>query len=966
MRRFLIGLASLAFLLVTAILVIPFFLPKDAIRSQVIAEVDRQYGWRLRLDGPVGLSLFPGFALNAQDIGLSGEAGADGIEFAKAERIGVELAWGGLIGGDIRITGIDLQSPDILLEIGPNGMTSWAPRRDLDTDAAAPGATDGQPSEAAGTNTESAPAENAGVPAILQRVGIDQLTISNGRLRYADRRQDESLEVTGLDLTLNAPSLSGTVNLDSAFSFQGHPFEVTGSLENPIGFAGGAPQEVNLALVSGETKLDLNGSAGLNPLAIDLAVGGSGPSLQSALALANTRIEADPGGFSFGAAVAGTDQRLSVSGLEATLAAVTVAGSLDADMTGDVPALTGRLLAADAPLRDLLLLAGQDRPAGGTAGLDVSFSSRGADAPSLLAALNVTGSVSVGNGEIGGLGLASAFGGDERANTISDVNLNAEIAGLTSPVNLSGALGWRGERFTVTGSAGAAPMLAGLSAPVEVTVKGQRLSAGFKGEASASGTLDGAVSVETANLRDLLAWAGQPVEAGSGLQGFKASGLFSVQDNAIAFDETQFVLDGTSGQASGRILTGGKPKVVANLALNELVLDPYLTENGPSAASSGGAGAAGPSGGSAAGQAGGWSADPIDFSGLNAADVDFTISTNAIKWNDISIGRSSLTATIQNGVLNANLAEMQLYDGNGRGQVVLNGNAAVPSLQAQVSLTSLNAYPALRDAAGFEWIEGRADLALDLSAQGASQRQLVEGLNGSASFTFLDGAIRGLNIPRMVRGLSVETLLGWQENPAEKTDFSSLGASFAISNGIATSSDLSMTGPLIRIAGGGTTNMPAQQLNWRIDPKIVPSLEGQAPAPRPKGEDKKMAGLGVPVLIRGAWDNPQIYPDISGILENPEAAYRQLQSMGGDLFKSLQEAPAEVLADQANEVIRRATSGNTQFDVQKVIEGEVDDKEILKAVEEGFGLPPGLLGSFGAPLLGNGGNSTDQNAQPQQ
>jgi len=961
MRRFLIGLASLAFLLATSIVVIPFFLPKDAIRSQVIAEVDRQYGWRLRLDGPVGLSLFPGFALNAQDIGLSGEAGADGIEFAKAERIGVELAWGGLIGGDIRITGIDLQSPDILLEIGPNGVTSWAPRRDLDP-VAASAETQNLETDTPGS-TEAGSAESGTVPAILQRVGIDQLTISNGRLRYADMRQGESVEISDLDLRLTAPSLSGTVDLESAFSFQGHPFEVTGALDNPIAFAGGDPQEITLALMSGETNLDLRGSAGLEPLAVDLAVSGSGPSLQSALALANTRIETDPGAFSLGATISGNDQRLSVSGLEATLAAVTVAGSVDADMTGDVPALTGRLLAANAPLRDVLLLAGQDRPASGLIGLDLNFSSRGTDAPSLLAALDVNGSVSVNNGEVGGLGLASAFGGDERADTLGDVNLTAEIAGLTRPIDLSGALGWRGERFTVTGSAGVAPMLAGLSAPVEVTVKGQRLSAGFKGEASATGALDGAVSVETANLRELLAWAGQPVEAGSGLQGFKASGLFSIQDKAITFDETQFVLDETSGQANGRVVTGGKPKIVANLALNELVLDPYLSDSA-SAANSTGAG--GSSGGSASGQRGGWSTDPIDFSGLNAADVEFTISTNAIKWNDIRIGQSSLTTTIQNGVLTANLAEMQLYEGNGSGEVVLNGAAQTPTIDASFALTGLNAYPALRDAADFEWIEGRAELMLDITAQGASQRQLVEGLNGSAGFTFLDGAVHGLNIPRMVRGLSVETMLGWQENPEEKTDFSSLGASFAISNGIASSSDLSMTGPLIRIAGSGTTNMPAQQLNWRIDPKIVPTLEGQAPAPRPKGEDKKMAGLGVPVIIRGDWGNPQIYPDISGILENPEAAYRQLQSMGGDLFKSLQEAPAEVLADQANEVIRRATGGNTQFDVQKVIEGEVDDKEILKAVEEGFGLPAGLLGSFGAPVLGNNGGNGGQNAQPQQ
>ena len=74
---------------------------------------------------------------------------------------------------------------------------------------------------------------------------------------------------------------------------------------------------------------------------------------------------------------------------------------------------------------------------------------------------------------------------------------------------------------------------------------------------------------------------------------------------------------------------------------------------------------------------------------------------------------------------------------------------------------------------------------LDIRSSGASEQQLVQGLNGTASYEFIDGAIRGINIPQMLRGLSVETLLGWQENPSEKTDFSSLAASFQIDKGIA-------------------------------------------------------------------------------------------------------------------------------------------------------------------------------------
>ena len=61
-------------------------------------------------------------------------AGADGVEFARAAEIDFGLAWGGLFGGDIRLTHVNLDQPVILAEIGPDGSTSWSPRRAFPVD----------------------------------------------------------------------------------------------------------------------------------------------------------------------------------------------------------------------------------------------------------------------------------------------------------------------------------------------------------------------------------------------------------------------------------------------------------------------------------------------------------------------------------------------------------------------------------------------------------------------------------------------------------------------------------------------------------------------------------------------------------------------------------------------------------------------------------------------------------------
>ncbi|WP_422378732.1 AsmA family protein [Roseibium sp.] len=947
MRRLLIGLGSLLFMLVTIVLVVPLFLPKDEIKRQVVQQVDQRLGWRLRLDGPVSLSLFPAFSLTADKVGVAGEAGADGIEFAKAERIEFGLGWGGLISGNINVTGIALEQPDIYLEVGPNGTTSWEPRRDLPGDnapasaeAAAPTSSATEP--AAGEETSSAPSQG-----YLKSIGVDRLQISGGTVTWKDQSADQPIRISDLDLTLNAPDLAGEVALESQFVLQDIPLGVSGTLSNPLGMVAGEQVPVSLTLSSGENSLKIDGNGGIKPARADLALEAAGPSLKALAALAGQDIETDPGAFKLDAKVAGNEAAVSVADLHVLLGQLSLGGAVDADLAGLVPEISGRVVLKDGSIADLLQLSGQNLPASGKLSADLAFETVGLTGEELVAGLDINGTVRVAEGEIGGLGLASAVGGDPEADRLTNLAMQVELEGLENPISLSGALSWRGEAFSLTGEAATAQLLAGNAAPVSVTVKSNRLSAGFNGQASRTGAVDGAVNLETADLRGLMAWMGQPLGTGGGLNRFKASGIFGVKGDTLSFEETRFTLDDTSGEANGRIVLAGKPSVTARLDLRELVLDPYLgSASKASGGSSQGTGSGGASGGQRSNSQG-WSTAPIDFSGLKAIDADFKLTTREIRWDKIKIDQSALSTTIKNGVLTANLENLALYGGKGTGMVTLNGAAATPELSAKFSMNNLNAYPVLRDAADFGWIEGKATINLDVTSRGGSEQALVQGLNGTASYNFADGAIRGINIPKMVRGLSIETLLGWQTNPSAKTDFSSLGASFQIQNGIATTNDLSLIGPLIRMTGKGTTDMPAQRLSWRVEPKIVPTLEGQAPQPRRKGEDKKMAGLGVPIVIEGNWNDPRIYPDIKGILENPEAAYKQLEKTGGELISILKgdKAPSQELVDQANKVIEQATGGRTQIDVEKVIEGKVDDEEVLKAVEEGFGLPQGLLGN---------------------
>jgi AsmA protein len=153
----------------------------------------------------------------------------------------------------------------------------------------------------------------------------------------------------------------------------------------------------------------------------------------------------------------------------------------------------------------------------------------------------------------------------------------------------------------------------------------------------------------------------------------------------------------------------------------------------------------------------------------------------------------------------------------------------------------------------------------------------MSSLAGTVDVFFQDGEIRSVNIAQMVRKLTQSTLNGWQENKKEKTDLTQLSGLFKINAGIAKTDNLKLFGPLIRVNGAGTINLLAKTLQLKFDTKLVMSLEGQGGPANP-------IGFGVPVMVEGKWDAPKIYPDMVGILDNPDAAYAKLHELGLGLF----------------------------------------------------------------------------------
>ncbi|KRR20530.1 cell envelope biogenesis protein AsmA [Bradyrhizobium lablabi] len=272
-----------------------------------------------------------------------------------------------------------------------------------------------------------------------------------------------------------------------------------------------------------------------------------------------------------------------------------------------------------------------------------------------------------------------------------------------------------------------------------------------------------------------------------------------------------------------------------------------------------------------------WSSATIDVNGLNYVDLQARISAAELRIGDARFTPAAIDANLTSGILKAQVSNLGAYEGTASGDLTADVSTANPTYAMRADLTGVRALPLLSGLADFDKLDGKMQAKINVRSSGTSQRAIMSNMAGTAFVVFQDGAIKGLNVAQMIRSLTASTLSGWQESADKATDLSQLSASFKIDKGQAQTTDLNLVGPLVKMTGVGTIDLGTKQIGFRVEPKLVMTTEGQGRAGDP-------VGFGIPVMIEGPWGSPRIYPELQGILDNPEAGYAKLKEMGKGLF----------------------------------------------------------------------------------
>lgn len=317
------------------------------------------------------------------------------------------------------------------------------------------------------------------------------------------------------------------------------------------------------------------------------------------------------------------------------------------------------------------------------------------------------------------------------------------------------------------------------------------------------------------------------------------------------------------------------PSYVFDIEVDKLDVDRYMGANKSEAQAAG-------TGKAAAGK----TEQALDFSALKTLHANGSVKIGALKVANLKAQNVRLDAKAGGGRLDLNPLTASLYQGAMRGSMSLVA-AAAPQIAVKQNLAGISIGPLLKDAVDKDLLEGRGSVTLDVSGQGATLPAIKKALKGSASINLTDGALKGINIAATIRNAKAKlgALKGettQASNAAEKTDFTELKASFAIRNGIAHNSDLSLKSPLLRLGGEGDINIGADSVDYLAKATLVATAAGQG------GKDtSELKGVMVPVRISGPFTSLSYKLDFNAMISG--AAQQKIDEKKEELKSKAQD-----------------------------------------------------------------------------
>ncbi len=259
------------------------------------------------------------------------------------------------------------------------------------------------------------------------------------------------------------------------------------------------------------------------------------------------------------------------------------------------------------------------------------------------------------------------------------------------------------------------------------------------------------------------------------------------------------------------------------------------------------------------------SSEPLDTSFLHAFKADGKIKLENIHSQGLTINEFSARIRSENGQMDIDPVKIILYQGvmDADLQMYEQGNAL--GLNVDQQLKGFQTGTFLKDLTDKDFFTGTLNLESSLQTSAQQNQDFLNNLTGTAQIAVSDGIIKGLDLEALIRqafALASGEIDKIADSGQGSTPFTSLQADFAVQNGIARSSNLTLTSPVLGLKGKLAAHLPESSLNSSASLSLDGALQQELQS-RYEFED-----LSIPLKAEGPFDNIRVSVDKEALISS--------------------------------------------------------------------------------------------------
>jgi AsmA protein len=443
--------------------------------------------------------------------------------------------------------------------------------------------------------------------------------------------------------------------------------------------------------------------------------------------------------------------------------------------------------------------------------------------------------------------------GKNATERLEDVNFQVAWPSISRSFGANGHFTWNGE--PVEASLTLSDFLAALTGDrsgVKLRLSSAPLQLAFDGGATDQPTLklDGKLDVEAPSLRDALHWAGKSEVPFGGFGRFALRAQSDIGGGMASLSNVNVELDGNTAEGALTLAIDGHSQVQGTLAADALDLTPYVSGVRLLARDDNR-----------------WNRLPIALNGFSDFNLDLRLSAASIKIANAQLGRTAIGATMHDGKLDVTVGEAQAFGGNAKGTLALANTGNGVAVSSNMQFLDVDLETCLSQIFGMHKVQGRGNLAFNLSGAGDSVLAVTRALNGTATLNAQSGALAGIDVEQLLRRLERRPLSGNGDFRQGRTPFDQIVVNLKVDNGMVSIADMHIDGPSVKLAVGGQASVPTRDL----DLKGVATLVSNATSDE----------FDLPFVVQGPWDDPIMLPDPQSLIRRSGAAAPLLNAAKG-------------------------------------------------------------------------------------